>query len=223
MTLKRKRSWNSPTATPFSQFSSPSNSQSAAGPSSDRSTSPSSSYQCQTRSFSSIDSHDSHLSSRTFKRHRDSRPCEAKIHSHTMQKLFAGARQLRHPPPLNDHPGMPSNQACTPMHMQGEPEVYPANSLTNLHAFWNLPNSPESQQYPIRPISRLCVDSTSQRCEHCDDFFEDDPSVGTLGSMDCTDTFESSWACNACGRAVCGKCATYRGLHDRLCLECVLR
>ncbi|KAF2201506.1 hypothetical protein GQ43DRAFT_415675 [Delitschia confertaspora ATCC 74209] len=143
----------------------------------------------------------SDLGSRTRKRFRDNRPDERVIQQNTINKLFSAQRQFPH---------------ASPIPSQSEPPIHhevPAQKST-LHSFWKLPVLP-------RGLSSLQLNQSVpqtvsvSRCEDCDAMLQ---SETDSMDMDMDNGSGDQFACQVCGRRVCGTCAVVS--ETRHCLQC---
>ncbi|KAF2704896.1 hypothetical protein K504DRAFT_471862 [Pleomassaria siparia CBS 279.74] len=156
---------------------------------------------------------------RTRKRFRDNRPDESVVHQKTMHILFS-AQQRAHahssiPVPVQSVPATPPPDA---------PPSKPQKST--LHSFWNLPAPPVTLPPPT-----ISQPSLGPHCEDCDaplncseDAYSMDVDMdvemngGSSGSGRGTGGGGGEFACNDCGRSICGTCAVVS--KTRHCLQC---
>ncbi|QPG95057.1 hypothetical protein C2857_007559 [Epichloe festucae Fl1] len=196
MTLKRKRSdpelCSSPSSSSsVSVFSSPpSNALSDVNP----------------QAFSNMPA--AHLHSRTFKRHRDSRPSEEQVHQHTLNLLYSARQQsaqdVRGAPPQAVAAAQPSKQQ---------------QQQQSLHRFWSI-----SSAAPVAPEIDLRRSSTPAPSCTCEDCGARLGSGGGGHGIDVDDDF-AMWnsACGACGKHVCFSCSVSNLGDERRCLQCAGR
>lgn len=158
---------------------------------------------------------------RQSKRFRDNRPDEHVIHGtqdfpseqgrdedtftkrlveNTVNKLFTAQRTKPHAEPILSA-SLPGQHA---------PAVLKPQRST-LHAFWNISAPPvQSLTFPVRQAHVPC-------CDDCESPLERDASDMDVDmGIDGPDT--NPFACNSCGRTVCGKCAVVS--DARHCLQC---
>jgi hypothetical protein len=144
---------------------------------------------------------------RTRKRFRDNRPDAQAIHESTLDKLFAAQRT---------HPNAsPLASGIEPIPAVSKPQK------STLHSFWKQLPAP-----PVQPTSYtsppLQTDPPSQlpRCDDCDtplqsvsDSMDVDVDVDMGGAVE-----SNPFACDDCGKTVCGTCAVVS--TKRHCLQC---
>ncbi|KAF2877139.1 hypothetical protein BDV95DRAFT_601553 [Massariosphaeria phaeospora] len=153
----------------------------------------------------------SDLGCRTRKRVRDNRPDEREVHEHTINKLFSAQRT--HPQPILLAPPSP-------------PPPQPKVQKSTLHSFWNLPAPPV--QAPAVPILLdRHISTTAPRCEDCEAPLREDGDsmdidmdmdMHVAGSGGVGGGQGGQFACNGCGKQVCGTCAVVAS--SRHCLQC---
>ncbi|CAI9626296.1 unnamed protein product [Alternaria burnsii] len=148
---------------------------------------------------------------RTRKRVRDNRPDERAIHENTLNMLFAAQRNYPDASPIPSHP--------LPMHQQ--PISIPSKpQKSTLHSFWKELPAPPVQPIFSMPVQQEQTSSQLPRCEDCDtplqsggDSMDVDMDMDMGGAVE-----HSPFACNDCGRNVCGTCAVVSS--TRHCLQC---
>ncbi|KAF2691710.1 hypothetical protein K458DRAFT_381552 [Lentithecium fluviatile CBS 122367] len=142
---------------------------------------------------------------RTRKRVRDNRPEERVIHENTISKLFSAQRKHPHAEPIMSD-ALPSQSTTI---------VQRLTQKSTLHTFWKLPAPPV--QPPAFPIPQQHMSNTP-RCEDCDATLQQDVNAIDV-DMEVDGPMERSpFACDDCGRAVCGTCAVVA--CRRHCLGC---
>ncbi|KAH7402878.1 hypothetical protein BKA66DRAFT_507732 [Pyrenochaeta sp. MPI-SDFR-AT-0127] len=147
---------------------------------------------------------------RTRKRFRDNRPDERAIHENTLNKLFAAQRNQPQASPI------PSD----PVPFQEPALVTSKPQKSTLHSFWKqLPAPPVQPIFVSTPVHHQEA-SNAPRCEDCDT-----PLQSGTDSMDVDIDMDmggavvgDSFACNDCGKNVCGTCAVVS--TRRHCLQC---
>ncbi|EMD89619.1 hypothetical protein COCC4DRAFT_186031 [Bipolaris maydis ATCC 48331] len=147
---------------------------------------------------------------RTCKRVRDNRPDERAIHENTLNKLFSAQRNHRDIIAPTSH-SLSSQQSTLAI---SKPQK------STLHSFWKeLPAPPVQPIFSI-PVQLNQSSSPLARCDDCDtplrgehDSMDIDMDTDLEGSVE-----GSSFACNDCGRNVCGTCAVVSA--TRHCLQC---
>ncbi|KAF2794781.1 hypothetical protein K505DRAFT_274559 [Melanomma pulvis-pyrius CBS 109.77] len=169
----------------------------------------------------------SDLGSRTRKRFRDNRPDERVIHEKTMHLLFSAQRN----PTLAIATSSPEPQS-TLLPLPAKPQK------STLHSFWNLPAPPVTIQPPtptpnaaaaaaFDPQSQPQAQHQHNHLPHCEDC--DAPLHSESSAMDMDVDMEmngagtggavgNAFACNDCGRSICGTCAVVS--RTRHCLQC---
>jgi hypothetical protein len=122
----------------------------------------------------------------------------------TISRLFSAQRTHPHAEPIMSD-ALPSQ----PSTIQRPPQ------RSTLHAFWNLPAPPVQPPTFHTPQQQL---ASAARCEDCDAALQQEAN-GMEVDMEIDGPMESSpFACNDCGRAVCGTCAVVSS--RRHCLGC---
>jgi hypothetical protein len=155
-------------------------------------------WNMRTRRVSSSD-----LGSRTRKRFRDNRPDQRAIHENTLQKLFSAQRNFPHASPVPSHSESPVQHHETPV------------QKSTLHSFWKLPGPPSASSFtPLQPPS--LAQSNIPRCEDCDAVLQAETD-GMEMDLDESET-GNQFACQDCGRKVCGTCVVVA--ETRNCLQC---
>ncbi|KAF2192099.1 hypothetical protein K469DRAFT_716587 [Zopfia rhizophila CBS 207.26] len=148
----------------------------------------------------------SDLNTRTRKRFRDNRPDERVIHENTISKLFSAQRNHPHAEPIlsDSHP---------------QPQHAPVVQKSTLHSFWKLP-APPVQPPTIHIQHHQVAPQTwnAPRCEDCDTPLQSE-TVGMDVDMDLDGNGAGNqFACQDCGRSICGTCAVVASA--RHCLQC---
>ncbi|XP_014559223.1 hypothetical protein COCVIDRAFT_92257 [Bipolaris victoriae FI3] len=147
---------------------------------------------------------------RTCKRVRDNRPDERAIHENTLNKLFSAQRNHRDITAPTSH-SLSSQQSTLAI---SKPQK------STLHSFWKELPAPPVQPIFSMPVQLAQSSSPLARCDDCDtplqseyDSMDIDMDADLEGSVE-----GSSFACNDCGRNVCGTCAVVSA--TRHCLQC---
>ncbi|KAF1937331.1 hypothetical protein EJ02DRAFT_357064 [Clathrospora elynae] len=148
---------------------------------------------------------------RTRKRFRDNRPDMRAIHENTLNKLFAAQR---------NHPeASPIPSDTLPLQHPSQAIAKPQKS--NLHSFWKqLPTPPVQSLAFSLPVHVTQAASQRPRCDDCDNSLQC-ASDGMDVDMDADmgrAVEGSPFACNDCGKNVCGTCAVVS--MTRHCLQC---
>ncbi|OCK82523.1 hypothetical protein K432DRAFT_219228 [Lepidopterella palustris CBS 459.81] len=142
----------------------------------------------------------SDLNSRTRKRFRDNRPDESILHETTIEKLFSAQRQFPHAAPIPSQP-QPSARCAS------------STQKSTLHSFWALP---VTKHHTFNRMKSLPIQNSQlPRCEDCDNALQSENEMDMdLDDSNCTNQF----ACQSCGRNICGTCAVVT--DTRNCLHC---
>jgi hypothetical protein len=123
----------------------------------------------------------------------------------TISKLFSAQRKHPHAEPIMSD-ALPSQPTTT---IQRPPQK------STLHAFWNLPTPPVQAPIFHAPQQQLAIAAC---CEDCDAALHQEANVMDV-DMELDGAMENSpFACDDCGRAVCGTCAVVSS--SRHCLGC---
>ncbi|KAI1123172.1 hypothetical protein F5Y10DRAFT_252388 [Nemania abortiva] len=155
-----------------------------------------------------------HVSGRTMKRFRDSRPSEREVHQHTLSMLYAAQRQQSPSQPHATH--MPQQlQHNVPVAANPGPSTsFSSSHQTSLHSFWNLPSRPSAPPAACLPPTSA---DTPTECEDCGQNLGGDDD----GMMDVDDmTGAAGASCGACGKHVCSHCSITNLGEQRRCLGC---
>lgn len=131
-----------------------------------------------------------------------------------MQKLFAAQRKHPHAEPI---------LSSEPVHQEQQPHVAPVQKST-LHSFWKqLPAPPvHAPTAPMQHDQLAANGWNAPKCEDCDASLQSESGDMDMDiDMDGTSTSNGSvspFACNDCGKNVCGTCAV--AANARHCLSC---
>ncbi|KAI6083569.1 hypothetical protein F4821DRAFT_244600 [Hypoxylon rubiginosum] len=149
-----------------------------------------------------------HLSGRTMKRFRDSRPSDEEVHQRTLNMLYSAQKQhVAHEQqsPFGSLATQPQPEPAAPSH----------GSQASLHNFWKLPPKPAAVSHGA---VRAQVDQHTN-CDDCGQTLRE--GLGDDDSMD-VDGFgaDAETGCAACGKHVCSHCSITNLGEQRRCLIC---
>ncbi|EDU49794.1 hypothetical protein PtrSN002B_005364 [Pyrenophora tritici-repentis] len=150
---------------------------------------------------------------RTRKRVRDSRPDEREVHENTLNKLYAAQRNHLDAMQCDTPPVKESATIPTTM-----PVSKPQKST--LHSFWKQLPAPPVQPIFSVPVQQDQIPSHLPTCDDCDTPLQSgNESMDVDMDLDMRGPLERSpFACNDCGKNVCGTCAVVS--TTRHCLQC---
>ncbi|EFQ92776.1 hypothetical protein CFE70_009122 [Pyrenophora teres f. teres 0-1] len=148
---------------------------------------------------------------RTRKRLRDSRPDEREIHENTLNKLYAAQR---------NHLDVSAMQCDTRPTEEAATIAVSKPQKSTLHSFWKQLPAPPVQPIFSVPVQQNQPPSQLPTCDDCDTPLQSgNDSMDVDMDVDMRDPLERCpFACNDCGKNVCGTCAVVS--TTRHCLQC---
>ncbi|KAI1762332.1 hypothetical protein GGR53DRAFT_501926 [Hypoxylon sp. FL1150] len=152
-----------------------------------------------------------HMSGRTMKRLRDSRPSDEELHQRTLNMLYMAQKQhVAHGQQCQLGGLAPQPQPEPAAHPQSQPQ----GAQASLHSFWKLPKP--------AAISHIAVSAQVDQHTNCEDCGQT-LREGLAGddSMD-VDGFgaDAETGCATCGKHVCSHCSITNMGEQRRCLIC---